>query len=130
MSIDLQNSSVAAAGLEIVEVANEPGERLRGHFRVLGSDRRLEIVGWVLGAELAASEVVVVADGTQTAASPVAGARPDVAEKFPDQPAAATPGFRVELVGEGAGESLLELYAVLEDQTREPLGRILCRSRS
>lgn len=130
MSIDFRHQPVNADSLEIVELDQAPGERLRGHFRALGSERRLEIVGWVLGKELVATEVVVVADGIQAAASPVDGDRPDVAEKFPDQPAAGSCGFRVELAGEGQGESTLELFAVLEDQTREPLGRILCRSRS
>lgn len=130
MSIDFQHREAATDSLEIVEVAQDRGERLHGHFRVLGDDRRLEIVGWVLGVELAAGEVVVVADGAQAAASPVDGERPDVADKYPDNAGAAASGFRIELVGEGEGESLLELFAVLEDQTREPLGRILCRSRS
>ena len=130
MSIDFQNPPAATEALEILEVIQEPGAGLRGHFRVLGRDRRLEIVGWALGEELAATEVLVVADGAQAAASAVDGERPDVAEKYPDRPAAASCGFRIELLGEGEGQSLLELFAVLEDQTREPLGRILCRSRS
>ena len=130
MSIDFQHPAVATDSLEIVEVLQDRGERLRGHFRVLGDERRLEIVGWVLGVGQAATEVVVVADGARAAASPVDGERPDVAEKYPDQPGAADCGFRIELAGEGQGESLLELFAVLDDQTHEPLGRILCRSHS
>ncbi|MGH2940279.1 MAG: hypothetical protein ACRDPE_19405 [Solirubrobacterales bacterium] len=130
MSIDYQDRSVTAESLEILEVTRETGERLDGHFRVMGSERRLEIVGWALGEEAIVSEVVVVAEGTQAAAAPLAVERPDVAEKYPDRPAAATCGFRIELAGEGHGHSLLELFAVLEDETREPLGRILCHSRS
>jgi hypothetical protein len=130
MSIDFRNSPTVIEALEILEVIQEPGEDLRGHFRALGRDRRLEIVGWALGEELAATEVLVIAEGVQAAVSPVDGDRPDVAEKYPDRPAAASCGFRIELLGEGEGQSLLELFAVLEDQTREPLGRILCRSRS
>ncbi|HEY2055028.1 MAG TPA: hypothetical protein VGH14_13940 [Solirubrobacterales bacterium] len=130
MSIDYQDRSVAPDSLEILEVTRETGERLDGHFRVMGSERRLEIVGWALAEEAIVSEVVVVAEGTQAAASPLAVERSDVAEKYPDRPAAATCGFRIELAGAGHGHSLLELFAVLEDGTREPLGRILCRSRS
>jgi hypothetical protein len=123
------NPPVSADGLEIVDVSQDPGARLRGHFRVRGQEgRRLEIVGWALGDEVAAATVVVVADGTEAGASPVAFARPDVAAMYPDEPAAATCGFRLELVGEGSGQSSLELFAVLEDESREPLGRILCRS--
>ena len=130
MSIDYQHPPVAADSLEIIEVTREPAECLDGHFRVMGSERRLEIVGWVLAEGVDVSEVAVVAEGDQVAASPVAVARPDVAEKYPDRPAAASCGFRIELAGEGHGHSLLELFAVLEDETREPLGRILCRSQS
>jgi hypothetical protein len=130
MSIDFQSSRVATEGLEIVELTQQPGDRLRGHFRVLGDGCRLEIVGWALGKELAATEVVVVADGVQAAAAPIAIERPDVAEQNPEHPGAAICGFRVELVGEGQGDSVLEIFAVLEDETREPLGRIECRSRS
>ena len=109
MSIDYQHSQATAEGLEIVEVVQQPGDRLRGHFRVLGDGRRLEIVGWALGGDLAAREVVVVADGVQAAIAPIAIERPDVAEQNPDHPGAAICGFRVELVGEGEGESLLEV---------------------
>jgi hypothetical protein len=125
------NPPVAADGLEIVAVSQEPGARLRGHFRVRDQgERHLEIVGWALGDAVAATEVVVIADGSVAGSAPVAVERADVAEKYPDEPAAATCGFRLELVGEGNGQSRLELFAVLEDETREPLGRILCRSRS
>lgn len=131
MSTASHDPAVAADGLEIVDVSQESAEGLRGHFRVRDQgDRRLEIVGWALGGELAATEVVVVADGAEAGTAAVAGERPDVAEKYPDEPAAANCGFRLELVGEGSGQSRLELFAVLEDETRAPLGRILCRSLS
>jgi hypothetical protein len=122
---------VSGDGLEVIDVSQEPGERLRGHFRARADgDRRLEIVGWALGGDVAPTEVVVVADGTDVGVSPVVGERPDVAEKYPDEPAATSCGFRLELEGAGRGQSRLELFAVLEDETREPLGRILCRSLS
>lgn len=125
------NPRVSADGLEIVEVTPDPGERVRGHFQVRDRDGgRLEIVGWAVGEELAATAVVVVADGADAGSASLAVERPDVAEKFPDVPGALTSGFRLELVANGEGESQLDLYAVLEDESREPLGRILCRSRS
>src|SRR5262249_33931616 len=67
------NPRVAAGGLEIVAVTPEPGERLRGHFqaRDRGSGR-LEIVGWAVGVQSAATEVVVVADGSDAGSAPVA----------------------------------------------------------
>ncbi|MBS1843447.1 MAG: hypothetical protein JST53_03425 [Actinobacteria bacterium] len=130
MSIDYQGTAVATDSLEILEVSRDRGEGLDGHFRVMGTERKLEIVGWTLAEEGTVREVVVVAEGTQVAAVPLTIERPDVAEKYPDRPDGARCGFRIELAGEGDGHSLLELFAVLEDETREPLGRILCHSRS
>lgn len=125
------NPRVSADGLEIVDVTPDPGERLRGHFQARDREGgRLEIVGWVVGTELAATEVVVVADGADAGSAPLAVERPDVAEKFPDAPGASTSGFRLELAADGKGESQLDLYALMDDDSREPLGRILCRSRS
>lgn len=131
MSIAAQESPAATEGLEIIDLTHERGERLRAHFRArVYGDQRLEIIGWVLGDGAAVTAVVVVADGGEAGRCPVAGERPDLAEKYPDEPAAASCGFRVELAGEGQGQSRLELFALLEDETREPLGRILCRSLS
>lgn len=122
---------VAADGLEIIDVSQAQSERVRGHFRVRDQgDRRIEIVGWALGDGVPATEVVVVADGSVAGSAGVAIERPDVAEKYPEEDAAAACGFRLELVGEGSGQSRLELFALLEDETREPLGEILCRSLS
>ncbi|MBS1880854.1 MAG: hypothetical protein JST31_15190 [Actinobacteria bacterium] len=121
----------AVERLELIEVSQERGGGVRGHFRALaGGGRRLAITGWVLGGEVAATAVVVVADDTDVGRAPVAGERPDVGEKYPEEPAAASCGFRLELEAAGSGESQLELFALLEDETREPLGRIRCRSLS
>jgi len=123
------NPRVTADGLEIIDVAADPGERVRGHFRVRDhADRKLEIVGWALGHEIAATEVVVVVDGAVAGSAQVAGERPDVAEQFPEVAGAPTSGFRLELMAQGRGESQLEVYAVLEDESREPLGRILVKT--
>jgi hypothetical protein len=131
VSIAYGNPPVVADGLEIIDVIQDPGERLRCHFRArIDGEQRLEIRGWVLSEGVAATAVVVVADGAEAGVSPVALARPDLAEKYSEEPAAATCGFRLVLAGEGRGQSRLELFAVLEDHTREPLGRMLCRSLS
>jgi hypothetical protein len=123
------NPPVPADGLEIIDVAADPGERVRGHFRVRDHEGgKLEIVGWAFGRELAATEVVVVADGEVAGSAPVVSERPDVAEQFPEVTAAATSGFRLELVAKGRGESRLDLFAALEDESREPLGRILVKT--
>jgi predicted SAM-dependent methyltransferase len=123
------NFGVAADELEIVDVAPEPGEAIKGHFRVLkGDGRKVQIVGWVLGEAEPATEVEVVADGTVAGRTPVAVERPDVVEHYPDIAEAATCGFEIELVGGGRGESQLEVFAVLKDDSREPLGRIVVRA--
>jgi hypothetical protein len=123
------NLGVPGEELEIVDVAPDPGERVKGHFRARSGDgRKVEIVGWVLGQEQPATEVEVLADGTVAGRTPVAGERPDVAERFPDATEAATAGFRLELAAKGRGESQLEVFAVLKDESREPLGRIVVRT--
>jgi SAM-dependent methyltransferase len=123
------NSTVAGDALEIIAVTPDPGERVRAHFRVLeGEGVKVQIVGWVLGNALAATEVEVLADGAVAGRAPLAVERPDVAEAFPDDAAAGTAGFQLELMAKGRGESQLELYAVLEDDSREPLGRIVVKA--
>jgi hypothetical protein len=120
---------VAGGELEIVDVAPDPGEGIRGHFQVRNeAGPKLEIVGWVLGQGAPAVEVEVRAEGSVAGRTPVAIDRPDVAEKFPDVVEAATAGFRLELMAQGGGESQLEVWAVLKDDSREPLGRILVRA--
>ena len=122
-------AGVAGDELEIVEVTPDPGPRVRGHFRAReAGDLQLEIVGWVLGDEVPAVEVEVLAEGSVAGRAPVAVDRPDVAEKFPAVAEAATAGFRLELRARGSGESQLEVWAVLDDKSREPLGRILVRA--
>jgi Methyltransferase domain len=123
------NARVPADGLEIVDVAPDPGQGLRGHFRVRnGEDSKVEIIGWVLGHEAQATEVEVLVDGAVAGRAPIAVDRPDVAERFPDLAAAATCGFRIELMAKGKGESQLEIYAVMDDEGREPLGRVLVKT--
>jgi hypothetical protein len=123
------NSTVAGDELEIIAVTPDPGDRIRAHFRVLDGDGlQIVIVGWALGNELAATEVEVLADGAVAGRAPLVVERPDVAEAFPDDAAARTAGFQLELKAKGRGESQLELYAVLEDDSREPLGRIVVKA--
>jgi SAM-dependent methyltransferase len=123
------NFRVAVDELEILDVAPDPGERVRGHFTVRkGEDDRVEIVGWALGNEVPAVEVEVVADGSIAGRTSLAVDRPDVAEKFPGVAEAATAGFQLELAAKGKGESQLEIFAVLKDDSREPLGRIVVKA--
>lgn len=123
------NLGVPGEELEIVDAAPDPGERVRGHFRVRsGDERKVEIVGWALGREQSATAVEVLADGAVAGRAPIAIERPDVAEKFPEAAEAASAGFRLELAAKGRGESRLEVFVVLKDESREPLGRIVVRT--
>ncbi len=122
-------STVPGDKLEILEVTPDPGERVRAHFSVVeGDGLKVEIVGWALGNEHSATEVEVLADGAVAGRAPLNVERPDVAEAFPDDAAAGTAGFELELMAKGRGESQLELYAVLDDDSREPMGRIVVRA--
>jgi hypothetical protein len=69
--------------------------------------------------------VEIVADGALAAGAAPDLERPDVAECYPDEPAAPRCGFQVQLRADGRGESQLELFATLAGGAREPLGRIL-----
>lgn len=120
---------VPGGELEILDVAPDPGDGVRGHFRVsAGEGLKVQIVGWALGLESPASEVEVLADGQIAGRAPLAVERPDVAQRFPDVAEAVTAGFRLELAAKGRGESRLEVFAVLDDDSRKPLGRILVRA--
>ena len=83
--------------LEIVDVAQDPGERIKGHFRVeKGEGDQLEIFGWAIGNESPATEIEVKAEGSVAGRTSVALDRPDVAERFPDVAEAGTAGFRLD----------------------------------
>ena len=113
--------------LEIVDVAPDAGEGIQGHFRVhKGDGRRIEIVGWAVGRAAEASEIEVRAEGAVAGRAPVSIDRPDVAESLPGATTAC--GFQLGLEARGSGAGQLEVWVVLADDTREPLGRISVKS--
>ncbi|HKT83745.1 MAG TPA: methyltransferase domain-containing protein [Solirubrobacterales bacterium] len=115
--------------LEILDIAQTPTERIRGHLRVQkGEAQNLEIMGWVLGQDSPATEVEVMAGSEVAGRASVVMERPDVAERFPDTPEAATAGFRLDLAARGKGESRLEVRAVLKDGSREELGEVVVKA--
>jgi len=125
----LPYNRLVGSELEIVDVAQDPGERIKGHFRAQkGEGDQLEIFGWAIGNDSPATEVEVKTEGSVAGRTSVALDRPDVAERFPDVAEAATSGFRLELAARGRGESQLEVWAVLKDESREPLGRIVVQT--
>jgi len=118
-----------AQGLEIVEVIPDPGAGVRAHFRVRkGEGCRVAVGGWALGTQTQAREIEVLADGTPAGRAGLVLERPDVAERFPDLAGAARAGFALELLARGRGESELDVFAVLADERREPLGRVVVRA--
>jgi predicted SAM-dependent methyltransferase len=120
------NPRVPADDLEIVDLTSDPGDRVRGNLTARRlEDRRLEIGGWVVGSEMPVVEVEVTVGDAVAATTSVELDRADVADRFPGLAGAGTSGFRLELQAQGEGVSQLEVHAVLEDESREPLGRIL-----
>lgn len=125
----LPYNRAVAEELEILDIAQTPTERVRGHLRVQkGEAQRLEIMGWVLGQDSPATEVEVMAGGEVAGRASVVLERPDVAERFPDSAEAATAGFRLDLAARGKGESRLEVRAVLKDGSREELGEVVVKA--
>jgi predicted SAM-dependent methyltransferase len=115
--------------MEILDIVQAPGERVKGHFRVrMDEGEKLGIFGWVLGQVSPATEVEVLVGGDLAGRSPVNLDRPDVAENFPDKAEAATAGFQIDLAASGKGESQLDVWVLLEDGSREPLGRIVVKA--
>ena len=115
--------------LEVVDIVQTPSDRVKGHFRVRkGEKEKLEIFGWVLGQGSSATEVEVLAGEEVAGRTPIGLDRPDVAEKFPDRSEAATAGFQLDLAASGKGECRLEVWALLEDGSREPLGHVVVKA--
>jgi hypothetical protein len=117
---------LARAGeMEILDASPVPSNRIKGHCKAcVKAGPKLEIFGWAVGVESPAKEVTVTAAGAVAGRVPVSLERADVAKRFPDLGGSATSGFRIELVPRGSGESELRVWVQLEDESREPLGRV------
>jgi glycosyltransferase involved in cell wall biosynthesis len=90
----------------------------------------LDLAGWVLGKSSPAVAVEVVSEGTIVRHLPLNHRRPDIAQAFPDVPGAENSGFRVTISALGTtAEFELGLQAVLQDQSRVPLGVLRGRRR-
>lgn len=109
-----------------------PTPEVWGSFKVLGVEKsRLELFGWVLGKNVEADRVEVLAGGAVIARAQLDVPREDLAELHPERESAATCGFRVVIEAKGKGRSELELRAVLEDEMPVTMGvvRVLAPAR-
>jgi glycosyltransferase involved in cell wall biosynthesis len=99
-----------------------PGERVEAHA--------IEVRGWALGGERPAVAVELWCEGRLARRVPLTLARQDLVKVFPDIPWAGAAGFRTTVAGLGRDPAMeIELRAVLGDQRRVPLARIVGRRR-
>jgi predicted SAM-dependent methyltransferase len=98
-----------------------------GHLdRPLAGERHegveLEIVGWAVGREAPAVEILVESGTEVVGRGPVDRERPDIAEAFGEEHVRA--GFRLKLRAGGTGASDLGVTVVLANGVHVPLGTI------
>jgi glycosyltransferase involved in cell wall biosynthesis len=90
----------------------------------------LKVVGWVLGKDSPAIAVEVLSGDKMLRRLPLNARRPDIAKAFPEVEGAENSGFQATISALGAASEIeLEVRAVLEDQSRIPLGVIRGRRR-
>ena len=130
-------SSALAEAVEIVDVRSSTPifDRLCGHNIESPEVGRLVdgfvfcMAGWVLGKSSPAVAVEVVHGGEVVKRAPVDVRRPDIEGAFPDVPGAAQSGFRasVSALEVPAQGFELDVYAILQDQSRVSIGAIQVR---
>jgi glycosyltransferase involved in cell wall biosynthesis len=127
---------VILAKIEEIRLS-EADERLWGrHVDLPKKDTQTEasalvLMGWVLGKTSPAVAVEVLGEGGSVLRRlPLNDRRPDIREAFPDVPGAENSGFRTTISALGVASDIeLEVRAVLEDQSRIPIGVIRGRRR-
>jgi glycosyltransferase involved in cell wall biosynthesis/SAM-dependent methyltransferase len=125
-----------SVAVEIVEVERAPrDERLWGGYIDTprpgdgSGDGVIELVGWALGRSAPVQRIEFLSGGALVGATRANVRRPDLEGAFPEASANAGGGFRARLNLLGDAERELELVAVLRDDARVALGRILARPR-
>jgi glycosyltransferase involved in cell wall biosynthesis len=88
--------------------------------------RKLEIAGWVLGAERRVAAVEITAQGTVLARVSVKLPRPDVLAAYPGAAGAEACGFHAQIGAAQPPRQGVQLVAVLADQERVPFAAIGC----
>ena len=127
---DAQGESKTTA-VEILDVSSQPDpERLRGSYIGLpkpGSridNDSFYLWGWVLGRNSPAVAVEVVHEGSVLLSVPVEHHRPKVAAYWPRVPYAEHCGFETPVSVVGMMHFELGVRAILQDQSRVPIGVI------
>jgi hypothetical protein len=114
------------ARIDVPEVVRgAPSEYARGDVLLKGVfGNRVELYGWALGKAAAVHSIEVVSRGSVVATTTTGVRRPDLAEVFPDDPAASVGGFEVALEAQSGGESRLDVLAMLSDGNKVSLGHL------
>jgi hypothetical protein len=92
-------------------------------------DGAVEVVGWVLGRQAPAVRVEFVSGDVVVGSTAANVRRPDLKDAFPDASERDGGGFRAQLNLLGDAEEGLDIVAVLRDDTRVPVARIVARPR-
>jgi hypothetical protein len=101
--------------------APKPGSRIDSHA--------IHVGGWVLGRNSPTLTVEVVHNGTVLQSTELDVPRPDIVAGFPGVSGAEQSGFRTTVAVPDPGDNELIVQAVLQDESRFPLGVIQARRR-
>lgn len=112
----------------------DASQQLRRNIEAPTPEARVEgdafdLVGWVISQTSPTEGVEVVHEDAVIQRVPISVTRPDVADAFPRITGAEQSGFRATVTVPSTSESDLVLRAVLQDDTRVPLGVIRARRR-
>ncbi|HET8565708.1 MAG TPA: glycosyltransferase [Solirubrobacterales bacterium] len=127
----MREDSAIGALVEILDVSVSRPPELHGAFidepkpgSVLDAEA-VDLLGWALGEEAGVVAIEFLMDGRAFWRAAVRAERPDLAEAFPDYPAAGRAGFRTSLNLVGPPQDFeIEVAAVLKGQRRVPFGMV------
>jgi hypothetical protein len=126
-----QPATVGPPLLEVLDAVQQPpGQEDSTHHRLerpqAGTSvpaRGLRVVGWVVPRSSRVAAVEIMNGDRLMGRAGLGQRRPDLTERFPDQPFAMTAGFRADLNLIGlAGQFGIGVRAVLSDGTRASIG--------
>lgn len=121
--------------LDVVRLPKEDIESLWGYNisspqpQTIVSGGAIILKGWVLGKKAPVSHIAIIYDDRTLVEIPANQSRPPISKKYPEVPEAENSGFETafSIVGLLA-EAELKIEAVLQDNSRIPIGVILLSS--